>query len=51
MNLKQQNNEIYSEIQNSNYNNNNLNLVNKMIKKRENIEKTKKYFFLYFFLF
>jgi hypothetical protein len=49
MNLKQQNNEIYSEIQNSNYNNNNLNLVNKMIKKRENIEKTKKYFFLYFF--
>ena len=47
--LKQQNNEIYSEIQNSNNNNNNLNLVNKMIKKRENIEKTKKYFFLYFF--
>ena len=39
MNLKQQNNEIYSEIQNSNYNNNNLNLVNKMIKNRENIEK------------
>ena len=38
MNLKQQNNEIYSEIQNSN--NNNINLVNEMIKNRENIEKT-----------
>ena len=38
--LKQQNNEIYSEIQNNNYNNSNLNLIDKIMKNRENIEKT-----------
>ena len=40
MNLKQQNNEIYSEIQNINYNNNNNNLFEKIKKNRENIQKT-----------
>ena len=38
--LKQQNNEIYSEIQNINYNNNNNNLFEKIKKNRENIQKT-----------
>ena len=38
--LKQQNNEIISEIQNNNYHNSNLNLIDKIMKNRENIEKT-----------